>query len=149
LFPDQTPPLSLGSLFTSLLGVARWQLLANGHLASERHEGCGAIPPPRTTTWTDVRIAAMTIQMKLRERFSEFRSGTVPRGVSLRQSMLAAALLSLQKFNESSPQSPSQTFDTTRRMVFTNPPFFQTPKEPYRDANTASPTAFTAFTNSG
>ena len=43
LFLHQTP-LSLCSLFTSLLGVARWQLLANRHLASGRHEGCGATP---------------------------------------------------------------------------------------------------------
>jgi hypothetical protein len=32
------------SCFTVLLGVARWQLPANGHLASGRHAGCGAIP---------------------------------------------------------------------------------------------------------
>src|ERR1022692_2993681 len=43
LFLHQTP-LSLCSLFTSLLGVARWQLLANRHLASGRHEDCGATP---------------------------------------------------------------------------------------------------------
>src|ERR1039457_7158394 len=43
VFLHQTP-LSLCSLFTSLSGVARWQLLANGHLASGRHEGCGATP---------------------------------------------------------------------------------------------------------
>jgi hypothetical protein len=30
------------SVTTLILGVARWPLLANGHLAFGRHEGCGA-----------------------------------------------------------------------------------------------------------
>src|ERR1700730_3255803 len=37
---------SVCSRFTVLLGVARWPLPANGHLASGRHEGCGGTQWP-------------------------------------------------------------------------------------------------------